>query len=199
MENDTQSGKRVIGVTGPMCSGKNAVCAVLEKAGFLCIDVDLLGHQALKEKRDAVVAVFGNGILDADGSISRKKLGSVVFSRKKQLAKLEEIVHPWMRTKVGEMIVAHDGDVAVNAAVLFTMELDRLCDSVLWVDAPLCTRVFRLMRRNGVSFFTALRRIAGQNVIRANYSSSHTDIYDIRNTGSGAYLEDQVWKFLNEM
>ncbi|MBN2508934.1 MAG: dephospho-CoA kinase [Spirochaetales bacterium] len=190
----------VLGIAGPMCSGKNTVCDILAKTGFFCIDVDLLGHEALIAMEQEIRARFGDGILGESGSIDRTRLGTIVFSDREKLAALEAIVHPWMREKVGELLLDHRKyHVAVNAAVLFRMELDLFCDKVLWVEAPVHIRFRRLLKRSGLSPFRALGRILSQDVRRTNISSDHTDMYVIRNTGSRAYLEDQVWKFLNEM
>ena len=200
--NAESSGKTraVVGVTGPICGGKNAVCSILEKKGFFSIDVDKVGHEALEAKNDEIVRAFGTGILDSAGTIDRAGLGTVVFSSRRALETLEGIVHPWMNARVGDYILSNSSrDIVINAAVLFKMGLDGYCDRIIWVDAPVLSRLKRLRERSRTGILDALRRIWSQRRLRTQYSPPDTDIYDIENSGSMENLSDQVFKFLQTM
>ena len=192
--------RRVIGVTGPICGGKSTVSALLEEEGCYSIDVDLLGHKALEEKRAELLARFGTSILGADGAIDRRSLGKIVFADGEALRSLEAIVHPWMRSQVGEIIFARaDEHICINAAVLFTMELHPFCDGILWVDAPVLTRLARLRRRNGLGILEGLRRIWSQRSLRAQHSMFRSDIYHIWNSGRPEELAGRIRRFLDEL
>ncbi len=190
----------ITGVAGPVCSGKNTVCSILEKHGFLVIDVDLLGHEALAEKKEEISKTFGPGVLNDRGDIDRSALGELVFSSKTNLSRLEQIVHPWMNAKVGEIILANPGkDIAINAAILFKMGLEGYCDSVIWVDAPVWKRLRRFMKRSGQGLIPALKRIWSQRSLKTQSSSFDTDIYDIENSGPPEQLSDRVTDILKKM
>ena len=62
-----EMGKKIIGLTGTYCAGKNHVAGLLEKRGLAVLDVDKLGHQAIAEEKEAIVARFGAGILTRRG------------------------------------------------------------------------------------------------------------------------------------
>ena len=175
----------VLGITGKYCAGKSTVAALFAERGFLHIEVDHLGHEALEHRRDEVAARFGSGVVGPDGSIDRRALGRIVFSDSTALRDLESIVHPEMVRIVGERISADpDGRLIVNAALLFRMKLDALCDSIVWVDAPLPVRVFRAMRRDGLGLLaiaTRMRSQADVALVASQHSSPGVDIMRVTN------------------
>lgn len=178
----------VVGISGKYCAGKSTVADLLSREwGFHQIDVDKLGHEALVRRRDEVVARFGEKLL-VDGEIDRRRLGSIVFGDAKALADLEAIVHPEMIRMAEEEIARRpDRNIALNAAILFKMGLDGLCDSVLWVDAPLHQRVKRARERDGLPILQILKRLYAQRGMKPQSSSRDVDIHTVRNSGN---LED---------
>jgi dephospho-CoA kinase len=188
----------VIGVAGKYSAGKDSVAAILlEIIHPVTVDVDALGHEALEEKKEELLPIFGDRILAENGSVDRKALGSIVFGNGEKLRKLESIVHPVMREKVRDFIAERpDRDVVINAALLFYMELHRFCDAVIWVHAPLCTRIRRAKRRDGLSTREALARFRSQKKLKHKQIDTNTDIYTIRNNGSIEKLRNDVAEFL---
>jgi dephospho-CoA kinase len=189
---------RTIGVTGKYCAGKDTVTRFLVAEGFHEIDVDSLGHSALDEQRAAVTETFGAGVSAADGGIDRSALARVVFTDTGELRRLEAIVHPVMTRMVLQRIAeiadrAPDSPgVVVNAAVLFRMGLDHHCDNVLFVTAPLLTRVARARRRDGIGLFAALRRLRSQHDVDPQFSTSDADTCSVVNDGTRERLIRQV-------
>lgn len=194
-----------IGVTGKYCAGKDTVVEILEQSGFVAIDVDALGHDALESEQERIVAEFGDRIRTTEGSIDRRALGAIVFADKRALAALEAIIHPQMVQATREQIAeirrcpegrsGEDGaarGAVINAAILFRMKLDRLCDTVIFVDAPLRLRVQRARRRDGSGLFSTLRRLASQADVDPQYSSSDADIHSVANDGSREGLEAKL-------
>ena len=86
----------VVGLTGKYCAGKNLVSSRFEHRGIPVLDVDKLGHDAIKSSHDILLKCFGTGIVGQSGEVDRKRLGAIVFSDAAQLARLEAIVHPKM-------------------------------------------------------------------------------------------------------
>ncbi|KAG8446626.1 hypothetical protein GDO86_014180 [Hymenochirus boettgeri] len=87
----------VIGLTGGSGSGKTSIAKRLGDLGAAVIDCDKLGHESYKPGGPAyqqVIQVFGSDILNADGTIDRKAVGSKVFADKDQLKRLTDIVWP---------------------------------------------------------------------------------------------------------
>ncbi len=176
----------VLGLTGGYCSGKDVVARVLERRGFRLIDVDRVGHEVLEERRDEVAAAFGPGILRPDGSIDRRALGRIVFADPRALARHEAIVHPAMVEKVRALAAEEQAagrDVAINAALLAHMGLDRLCDGVLDVRACFARRFLRGLRRDRLGPVQVLRRMRSQRAgcRRLKRKTPGVDTYTVRN------------------
>lgn len=184
----------LIGLTGGYCAGKNTVAALLERRGFLCLDVDRLGHEALAtaEAAVAVRARFGDGALGADGSVDRRALAASAFGDKTALADLEAIVHPivygLMRERFWPEIEA-GRDACINAALLYRMPDAARCDLIVEVRAPLCVRLARARRRDGASPAKAMERIAAQRSFWKARSLYADRLAVVRNGGSEGGLE----------
>ena len=190
----------VLGLAGGYCAGKDAVAAILAERGFRLIDVDLVGHRVLREAepRSRVAARFGAGVLGPDGEVDRKALGRRVFGDRRELAALEAIVHPRMVERVREELALASGPVVLNAALLFRMGLDRLCDAVLCVRAPWWVRLGRARRRDGLPPLPAMRRIASQRGICSRLGGPGVDIYYINNAGGVNALRERTLRLLRE-
>ena len=183
----------VLGLTGKYCSGKNIVGRVFTDRGWYELDMDRFGHDALVRKTTEVVRVFGQGILSENGSIDRKRLGSIVFGNIDQLMRLESIIHPEMVHRCEQVIKNNkDRHILINAAILHHMGLNSLCDSVLWIESDLFTRFRRAWTRDRVSLLQIIKRIYGQRKLDAKYWVEDVDIHIIRNMGTRVSLETEV-------
>jgi dephospho-CoA kinase len=190
----------VVGVAGGYCAGKNALVGVLEKQGFRPIDVDALGHLVLEEPqvRREIIAAFGREVQGREGEVDRGALGRVVFRDHRSLSRLESIVHPRMVERVEESLRDASGRSAINAAILFRMGLDRYCDFVICVRAPLCKRLVRARRRDGLGLPAALRRLASQRGICPKSNDRAVDIYYVDNNRGLEWLERQAARILRQ-
>jgi hypothetical protein len=79
----------LIGLTGKYCAGKNHVAALLEARGFEVLDVDKLGHKATEDQKEAIVGLFGPGVLRQDGAVDRRVLGELTFPTRTNLPPLK--------------------------------------------------------------------------------------------------------------
>ncbi|MFP4375547.1 MAG: dephospho-CoA kinase [Spirochaetales bacterium] len=202
----------VVGITGKYCSGKSTVTSVLVDHGYHEIDVDAVGHEALEECADEVIATFGEEVraggraaVDSttkNRDIDRKALGRIVFSSKDRLRELEAILHPVMVRKVRDTVEelgrseSPPAGVAINAAILGRMGLDTLCDVILFVSAPFFARFRRARERDGVSFFDFVKRVASQRDVATQFSSANAEIKRVENDGDRRRLEEQLTSLL---
>ncbi len=153
----------VIGVTGPIGSGKSTVREHLARMGAEVLDADRLAHRFLEPEEASyrrIVEAFGPDVLDGAGRINRKALGRKVFDNQEDLDRLNAIVHPPLLAAIRERIRDFqdrepEGLLAIDAALLFQWELEKDCDWVLWVDAPVEIRRERTVaagRMDGAEF-----------------------------------------------
>ncbi len=193
----------VVGITGKYCAGKSTVASAIEQHGFLQIEVDHLGHEALELSRETVAARFGPEVTGPDGRIDRQALGTVVFRDSVALRDLEAIVHPQMVEMVEAIIAQNkEQDIIVNAALLYRMKLERLCDLIVWVDAPLIVRLYRAMKRDRIGLLAVFGRMKNQSdVVRgaAQHSTQDVDIMRVMNACGRRRLAQNVNRLLRRI
>ena len=169
---------KVIGLTGGIGSGKSTVAGFLAGLGATVIDVDKVWHEALKPDTEIwqkIVAAFGTEILTPSREIDRKKLGKIVFGNPEALARLNNIVHPWMyktvKAQLGEYrrrgvkVVVLELPLLVEVPLSMRAGEPSLSDEVdeVWVTvAPESTVLRRLKDKSGLSEPEALARIRSQ-------------------------------------
>lgn len=159
-----------VGLTGGLASGKSFVGRTLADFGCTLIQADLLGHQVLLAgggAYDAVVAEFGNDLLDESRQIDRRKLAARVFDFPDRLKRLNELVHPCvyqLEEDLTEAAFARDssGIVVVEAAILIETgsykKFDRLIVAVCTEEQQLQ----RAMKRDGFTPEEANARLRRQ-------------------------------------
>ena len=159
----------VIGLTGGIGTGKTEVSRLLQELGAEVINADQVGHEAYTPHSEAweeVVKAFGDNILQENGEIDRRKLGSIVFADPENLATLNGIMHPRMAAIVREKLRGLETQgvevAVVEAAVLFEASWDTLVNEVWTTESPEEFVVARLQERNGFEPDEIRKRIASQ-------------------------------------
>ena len=158
-----------IGITGPTGSGKTTALNALQKLGVYILDADAVYHELLAHDWDMKQALqdrFGDGILNDNGEIDRKKLGAIVFADPASLLDLNAITHKYVSEENDRRKKQAEADgyraVAVDAIALIESGMAKACDKVVSVVAPAEVRVKRIMARDGISEEYARSRIHAQ-------------------------------------
>ena len=153
----------IIGITGGSGCGKSTLLGVIEKLGGYVIDCDKVYHHLL-QRDDTLLFAIENRFPGTvtDGTLDRKKLGSIVFADNAALADLNAITHKAVKQAVMQMLPTENGLIAIDAIGLFEGELAPLCDLTVAVTAPEEERIRRLTARDGISEEYALSRIRAQ-------------------------------------
>ncbi len=159
----------VIGLTGGIGSGKSEVSRMLRELEAEIIDADRVGHEAYLPNTQTwkeIVAAFGEGILLPSGEVDRRKLGSIVFSDPKALARLNAIMHPRMYDMLRERVegLASQGKkvVVIEAAVLIEAGWTPLVDEIWVTEADEDVVVERVGKRNNLPTEEIRRRLRSQ-------------------------------------
>ncbi|MGW0290232.1 dephospho-CoA kinase [Streptomyces tuirus] len=156
-----------VGLTGGIGAGKSEVSRLLVACGAVLIDADRIAREVVAPGTPglaSVVEAFGEGILAADGSLARPRLGAIVFSDAEKLATLNAIVHPLVgaRSRELEEAAAEDAVVLHDVPLLTENGLAPLYDLVIVVDAAPETQLDRLVRLRGMTEEDARARMAAQ-------------------------------------
>jgi len=191
----------IVGVVGGVASGKSLVSAELVRLGACLLDGDRAGHEVLKqtEVKQAIIERWGEGCLRADGEVNRAAVAAIVFAPGPQgaaeLEFLERLTHPRIRKLLEEQIDRYWSErqsVAVlDAAVMFKSGWDRLCQRIVFVDAPRRIRLART-RQRGWTEEQFQQREAAQEPAEWKRART-TDVID--NSGSPAETRRRVERF----
>ena len=158
-----------VGLTGGIASGKSTVAARLRELGLTVLNADLLAHELMAPGQPAyedVVREFGRGVLAADGTVDRKKLGEIVFRDAERRERLNAIVHPRVIAAREEELKRMeeeepDGIAIIEAALLIEAGYYKKLDRLIVCSCRPEQQVERL-RARGLSEEEARQRIAAQ-------------------------------------
>lgn len=150
----------VIGLTGPTGAGKSSVTETAEELGFKIIDCDLLARDAVRKGSDGladVVKVFGECVLNTDGTLNRKKLAEIAFASPQDTELLNKTLLPHIVKLIKAQL--DSPYVLLDAPTLFESGADSLCDEVIVVLSDKKMRKARIMERDGIDEQAAELRI----------------------------------------
>ena len=158
-----------IALTGGIATGKTHVLDRFRALGIPCLDADELVHgieAAGTEATAAIAARFGAGVLAADGSVNRAKLGPIVFADPAARRDLEAIVHPAVFRAIETGLRGFERTGAypfavVDVPLLYETGAEQHYDKVIVTVCPAAMQIERLTAR-GLTDAAARQRIAAQ-------------------------------------
>ena len=193
---------RIIGLTGGIASGKTSVALLLERLGAAVVDADRLAREIVEPGEQAlaaIVAAFGEKVLNGDGTLNRAAVGEIVFSDRDARRTLESITHPAIRLRAKERLARLEQAGADTAfyvtPLLYEVGLASQVSEVWVVYLDRESQLERLMARDGLSREAALARIASQMPMEEKKRLG--DIV-IDNRGTREELEAQVLRLWRE-
>ena len=189
----------IIGITGSIACGKSTVSNYLKSKGYIVIDADKIGHEALDDDyvKEKLILAFGNEILD-DNKINRQKLGELVFGNSSNLNVLNSIIHHKKKKKILQKIDKNNDKelIFIDVALLFEAKFDDLVDKIIVVYVDKNTQLTRLMKRNSISEKEALSRIVSQ---MSPIEKAKLGDYTVNNNLDVINTYEQVDKVLSEL
>lgn len=185
----------LIGLIGPLGSGKSTVRQMLEQLGARSLDADLLAHVVMQRGTRtwrAIVDTFGVQILTYDGRIDRRKLGARVFADAAALQTLENIVHPAVLALIKDILRDNQHPVVVLEAIkLFETGMDQWCDALWAVTCSPDKQLERVMRARHLNAEQVRERLAAQGSFEEKLRRADVTI---DNSGDLAATRAQVLK-----
>lgn len=159
----------LVGLTGGLATGKSTVSAIFASLGCVILDADRLAREVVEPGQPALAAIareFGPEVLQPDGTLDRKRLGTVVFADAERRRRLEAITHPAIRerflTRLAELEAqGFEGIVIWDAPVMIETGGHQGMDRLVVVVTDIATQRARALGRDGDPA-DAERRIASQ-------------------------------------
>lgn len=190
-----------VGLTGGIGSGKSEVSRRLAALGAVIIDADLIARDVVQPGTEGlaeVTAAFGPGVLLADGTLDRPRLGDIVFGDPERRARLNAIIHPKVGARMAQLesAAAPDAIVVHDVPLLAENSLASGYDLVIVVDVPPQAQAGRLVRTRGLTAEQASARLAAQASREQRLAVA--DIV-IDNSGTLAELDRRVGELWREL
>jgi dephospho-CoA kinase len=159
-----------VGLTGSIAVGKSFVCDVFRELGCHVLDADQTAREVVEPNSAGlrqIVDAFGDGVLQADGSLDRKKLGAIVFADEEKRKLLNSIVHPLVIEAQDHWINGREqtdpaGIAIIDAALMIESGGYRRFDKLIVVWCAPAIQLKRLMLRDGLGRDDAKKRIRSQ-------------------------------------
>lgn len=172
----------VVGLTGGIAAGKSTATAFFQERGVPVIDADEVARDVVAPGTPglaAVVAAFGSQILQADGTLDRRRLREVVFAEPAERRRLEAILHPLIQAEIRARLQQVRGPYCILAVPLLieSAALRALVHRVLVIDVPVEVQLARLMQRDGMSAEQCQAMLAAQ-ASRARRLEAADDVVD---------------------
>lgn len=188
---------KIIGITGGIGSGKSTAARILGELGAHVVDADTVGHGIYAPGSEGwrrVVGDFGQQVVAEDGTIDRKRLGTIVFSDRSALARLNALLHPLIGAEIRRLIESKrsgggTAPIVVEAAILVEASWQSIFDEVWVVTADRETVIRRLTSQRGLDRAAAQERIDSQ--LSDTERCRHATVV-IRNMGTIDDLRDQL-------
>lgn len=187
-----------IGLTGGIGCGKSTVLRMLQEHGATVAETDAIAKRLLNEDpeiRQELILAFGSEMYDAQGTVDRVALASIVFSNPEKLRVLESLLHPRVRAEWTRLSAKSETSLIVEIPLLFEKSLQSHFDLTLCVAASQQTCVSRLLQR-GLSEEQIKQRQANQ--LPLSEKMQRADIV-ILNNGSLECLRQQIQSLLPKL
>jgi len=173
-------GRRRIGLTGGIATGKSSVGRLLEQRhGLPVLDADAYARAALAPGSPgtlAVIARYGDRVLanppaeqnsasqGEAATVDRAALGTIVFADAAERRWLEQQLHPLVRARFDDELrrLSHEPVVVLMIPLLFEAGLEGLCSEIWVVTCDPDEQLRRLQQRDGLSAAAAEARIRSQ-------------------------------------
>lgn len=140
----------IVGLTGPICSGKSTVEKFIKELNIPVLDADHAVHELYKKGSPIVgklTQVCKQPLLDNQGNIDRSTLSKLINKDKNLLTKIEEIVHPAVRSYIHNWLTSQHKQniktVVLSIPLMFDAGFNELCDVIICCA---CNEELRMQR-----------------------------------------------------
>ncbi len=153
-----------VGLTGGLASGKSTLGRWLAEAGFSVDDSDSVVAELYRPGAagaEAVRELFGDAALTDEGAVDHAALAARVFSDPDARRRLEEAIHPLVRSRFREIREDTEGVAVLEVPLLVEAGMAGDFDVVVTVEADPELRVRRAIDR-GLDEEASRARVAAQ-------------------------------------
>jgi dephospho-CoA kinase len=185
----------IIGLTGGIGSGKSAAAALFKGIGVDLIDADDLARDSLNinsEGYKLFIEEFGDKYLNENKNINRELIRKLIFNDSDAKSKLENIIHPIVRSGIETFIKNTKSDYCIIVVpLIFETNSSKIYDRVLVIDCDVDVQISRTSKRDNQTK-SDIENIINKQATREQRLSIADDV--IVNNGSLDLLRNEVLK-----
>lgn len=163
---------KVLGITGPSGSGKTTLCSIFkENYNAIVIDADSIAR-GLSSNPETVyfkkmVELFGDDILNKDGTLKRKEVAAIIYNDSKKREELNKLTFKYVAQDICNQVInlrnsSYDY-VVIDIPLLYEAKMENICDKVIAVIADDREKILRICSRDNISEELARQRLDIQN------------------------------------
>ena len=182
-----------IGLTGGIGSGKSAAAAIFKDLGIDSIDADDLARDSLNINSKGYklfINEFGEKYLDENEDINRELLRKDIFNDPATKIKLENIIHPLVRSGIQDFINSSKTDYRIIVVpLIYETSSSELYDRILVIDCDFDIQIERTSKRDNQTI-SQIENILDKQATREERISIADEV--ILNNGSIEHLRKSV-------
>ncbi|MFA5481172.1 MAG: DNA-formamidopyrimidine glycosylase [Bacilli bacterium] len=142
----------VLGITGPIASGKSSILAYFKSHGYQTYSADQIVKD-LYERDDVkkkIAKIFGEQVFDESGNINKIFIANTITVEYDKKRRLEKILHPLVEKVIAEIIKKTPSyeKLVFEVPLLFESKIDDYCDETIYVDVTSKVQKKRLSIRH---------------------------------------------------
>lgn len=149
-------GKKIIGLTGGIGSGKTTVAKFIEELGFPMYYSDERAKDIVNDDellKERIIQLLGENAYDENGIYNRKYVAELVFNNNDLLQELNGMIHPAVKYDFEKWIQHQQGKLLFKeTALLFELRLNQHCYKSILITADDNLRLKRVMQRDGKTY-----------------------------------------------
>ncbi len=192
--------KEIIGLTGNSGAGKSVFSREFKRHGFEIIDCDKSAREVVLPGSPALSEIsmeISKELIYPNGELNRKKTAELIFTDKEKRIRYNSIIYQYIVYNViGKIKTAKSEYILLDAPTLFEARLDMICTHIVSVTADYDKCAERIVKRDGISFELAKKRLDSQH--NAEFFKGVSD-YLIINNGDEALLSAKADEIIYDL
>lgn len=185
----------IVGLTGGIGSGKSAAAKFFVELGVDLIDADNLAKNVLNKNSkgyELFINEFGDQYLDNNKNIDRDLLRKTIFNDSDKKNKLENIIHPQVRSGIEEFIKTSKSDYCIVVVpLIYETKSSSYYDRILVIDCDEEIQTKRSAIRDNTEN-KEIKKIISKQASREERLSIADDV--ILNNRTLEFLKEEVIK-----
>lgn len=192
----------ILGLTGGIATGKSTVSRYFKQLNIPVCDTDVLAREVVlpnSKGLNQLVEMFGNDIINPNGTLNRGKLADIIFHNEQAREKVNAILHPLIFEQIEVFKKKHQYAklIVIDMPLLFEVGYQNKVDKVMVIYTDEVTQYQRLINRDSFTPQQAKARITAQMPLKEKVKLADVVIDNSKTVEETFKQVDSYLKLLN--